>query len=91
MRAERECRKHFGECAWRIDEATCVPCMGTLGGRVRLYEAHIVAHASRNSSPHARLASSAATVGARAIIPATTGMASPACWSKTSTLIPPTR
>jgi hypothetical protein len=44
VRAERECRKHFGECAWRIDEATCVPCMGTLGGRVRLYEAHIVAH-----------------------------------------------
>ena len=44
VRAEQECRKHFGECAWRIDEATCVPCMGTLGGRVRLYEAHIVAH-----------------------------------------------
>ena len=42
--AERECRKHFGECAWRIDEATCIPCMGTLGGRVRLYEAHVVAH-----------------------------------------------
>jgi hypothetical protein len=42
--AERQCRKHFGECAWRIDEATCIPCMGTLGGRVRLYEAHIVAH-----------------------------------------------
>jgi hypothetical protein len=42
-RVERECRKHFGECAWRIDEATCTPCMGTLGGRVRLYEAHVVA------------------------------------------------
>ncbi len=42
-RAERECRRHFGECAWQIDEATCVPCMGTLGGRVRLYEAHVVA------------------------------------------------
>jgi hypothetical protein len=41
--AERECRRHFGECAWRIDESTCVPCMGTLGGRVRLYEAHVVA------------------------------------------------
>jgi hypothetical protein len=47
VRAERECRKHFGECAWRIDEATCVPCMGTLGGRVRLYEAHVVAHQTR--------------------------------------------
>ena len=41
--AERECRRHFGECAWRIDEATCIPCMGTLGGRVRLYEKHVVA------------------------------------------------
>ena len=41
--AERECRKHFGECAWRIDEATCVPCMGSLGGHVRLYEARVVA------------------------------------------------
>src|SRR5262249_19615486 len=30
--AERECRKHFGECAWQINEATCIPCMGTLGG-----------------------------------------------------------
>ncbi len=41
--ADRECRKHFGECAWRIEESTCLPCMGTLGGRVRLYETHIVA------------------------------------------------
>ncbi len=44
--AERECRKHFGECAWKIEEATCAPCMGTLGGRVRLYEARIVATAT---------------------------------------------
>ena len=41
--AEQECRKHFGECAWRIEEQTCIPFMGSLGGRVRLYEAHIVA------------------------------------------------
>jgi hypothetical protein len=40
---ERECRQHFGQCAWRIDESTCVACMGSLGGRVRLYEAHVVA------------------------------------------------
>ena len=40
---ERECRKHFGGCAWRADEETCVPCMATLGGRVRLYETHVVA------------------------------------------------
>lgn len=43
-RAEQECRKHFGGCAWQIDEATCVPCVCTLGGRVRLYEAKVVAH-----------------------------------------------
>ncbi len=42
-RAERECKQHFGACAWRIDEATCSPCMGSLGGHVRLYEARIVA------------------------------------------------
>ena len=41
--AERECRKHFGTCAWRYDEATCVPCMGSVGGHVRLYEARFVA------------------------------------------------
>ena len=41
--AERECRKHFGECAWRIDQQTCTVCMGTLGGRARLYETHVVA------------------------------------------------
>ncbi len=41
--AERECRRHFGECAWRIDEETCVPCMGSLGGRTRLFEARFVA------------------------------------------------
>jgi hypothetical protein len=40
---ERECRRHFGECAWKIDEAACTPCMATLGGRVRLFEAHVVA------------------------------------------------
>jgi hypothetical protein len=42
-RAERECREHFGECAWRIDEATCRACMGTIGGRVRLYETRVIA------------------------------------------------
>ncbi len=47
--AERECRRHFGECAWKIEEATCAPCMGTLGGRVRLYEARIVARSDASS------------------------------------------
>ncbi len=41
--AERQCKRHFGECAWQIEEATCVPCMGSVGGHVRLYEAHVVA------------------------------------------------
>ena len=50
--AERECRKHFGQCAWRIDEVTCVPCMGTLGGRVRLYEAHVVASGEPGDRAH---------------------------------------
>jgi hypothetical protein len=41
--AVRECRRHFGECAWRIEEQTCIPCMGSLGGHIRLYETRIVA------------------------------------------------
>jgi hypothetical protein len=41
--AERECRRHFGTCAWRFEEASCIPCMGTLGGRIRLYEGKFVA------------------------------------------------
>jgi len=47
--AERECRRHFGTCAWELDEASCVPCMGSVGGRVRLYEARFLAH----GKPHA--------------------------------------
>lgn len=42
-RAERECKQHFGECAWRIEESICVPCMGSLGGHVLLYESRVVA------------------------------------------------
>jgi hypothetical protein len=42
-RAERQCKQHFGECAWKIEETTCVPCMGSLGGHVLLYEARVVA------------------------------------------------
>ena len=51
LTAERECRKHFGECAWRIEEQTCVPCMGSLGGHVRLYEARFVAGPEINQTP----------------------------------------
>jgi len=43
--AERACRKHFGEYAWRIEHCSCVPCVCTLGGRALLYETRIVASA----------------------------------------------
>lgn len=49
--AERECRRHFGECAWRIDESTCVPCMGTLGGHALLWETRIVASTELDEPP----------------------------------------
>ncbi len=41
--AERRCASHFGERSFRVDEARCVPCVCSLGGRVRLYEARVVA------------------------------------------------
>jgi len=41
--AERQCAMHFGECPWRVDEQSCLPCMRSLGGRTLLYEAHVVA------------------------------------------------
>ena len=42
-RAEEACKCHFGECEWKMDLAEFVPCVGTLGGRVRLYEGRFVA------------------------------------------------
>ena len=44
-RAEQECACHFGQCEWTFEEAEVVPCLGSLGGRVRLYEGRFVAHA----------------------------------------------
>jgi hypothetical protein len=41
--AEKQCASFFGACPFRVDEARCVPCVCSLGGRVRLYEAHVVA------------------------------------------------
>ena len=41
--AERECARHFGECQWKISEASVCPCLVSLGGRPRLYEARFVA------------------------------------------------
>jgi hypothetical protein len=46
VRAERECARHFGECQWRISEASVCPCLVSLGGRARLYEARFVAKLS---------------------------------------------
>jgi hypothetical protein len=42
-RAEGECAKHFGERGWQICEQRCRPCLVSLGGRVKLYEATVVA------------------------------------------------
>jgi hypothetical protein len=41
--AERECARHFGECQWKISEASVCPCLVSIGGRPRLYEARFVA------------------------------------------------
>lgn len=41
-RAERQCAMHFGADRFLVEEARCVPCMCSLGGHVRLYEAHLV-------------------------------------------------
>jgi len=46
-RAEGECARHFGEKGFRMCERTCAPCLVSLGGRVRLYEAHVVAEPAR--------------------------------------------
>jgi len=43
--AERECARHFGDCPFKISEASVCPCLVSLGGRARLYEAHFVATA----------------------------------------------
>jgi hypothetical protein len=42
-RAEHAAACHFGTCPFRVEEATVTPCMVSCGGRVRLYEAHLVA------------------------------------------------
>jgi hypothetical protein len=42
-RAEGECARHFGDNGWQMCEKACAPCLVSLGGRVRLYEARFVA------------------------------------------------
>ena len=41
--AERRCASYFGRSGFQLEQARCVPCVCSLGGRVRLYEAHYVA------------------------------------------------
>jgi hypothetical protein len=36
--AEAKCRSAFGDDSWRITDEAFVPCLVSLGGRVRLYE-----------------------------------------------------
>lgn len=43
LRAQHQCALHFGEQGFRVEEAACFPCVCSLGGRVRLYEARFVA------------------------------------------------
>ena len=45
VNAERACARHFGDCPFKISEASVCPCLGSLGGRARLYEARFVATA----------------------------------------------
>lgn len=52
-RAERACASHFGASPFEVSERRCVPCVCTLGGRVRLYEAHVVACATASSADRA--------------------------------------
>jgi hypothetical protein len=41
--AEQRCAAHFGAERFTVEQARCVPCVCSIGGRVRLYEAHLVA------------------------------------------------
>jgi hypothetical protein len=47
-RAEAQCASHFGGAEFQVEECRCVPCVCSVGGRVRLYEARVVAHAVAN-------------------------------------------
>lgn len=46
VRAQRQCASHFGDGGFCIEQATCYPCVCSLGGRVRLYEARVIASGS---------------------------------------------
>ena len=48
-RASRDCSEAFGNAAdWRFTREEIVPCLVSIGGRVRLYEGHF--EASRSSA-----------------------------------------
>jgi hypothetical protein len=48
--AEQRCSSHFGACSFRLEECSCIPCVCSIGGRVRLYEAHVVARPSATAA-----------------------------------------
>jgi len=50
--AEQRCASHFGDERFTVQEARCVPCVCSIGGRVRLYEAHVVASPLGAPSTH---------------------------------------
>jgi hypothetical protein len=46
-RAARDCGEVFGsDCGWRFTQEKIVPCMVSIGGRVRLYEGRFEASRS---------------------------------------------
>ena len=51
-RASRDCGEAFGgEAGWRITREEIVPCLVSIGGRVRLYEGRFEATRARVVSP----------------------------------------
>jgi hypothetical protein len=51
LRAEERCASHFQGCRFRFEQTRCVPCVCSLGGRVRLYEARFVASPLTEPAP----------------------------------------
>jgi len=41
--AQQRCASYFGSDGFSLEECRCVPCVCSLGGRVHLYETHVVA------------------------------------------------
>ena len=54
LRAARECGRALGSSGWQFTQEKIVPCMVSIGGRVRLYEGRFEASRSPVSSAAAR-------------------------------------